>query len=260
MKSHSLIVLCGAQQASSADPGVSHVLQLLFTAFFGWKTLFHFAFFISSETQCFDKQDTEIRIQRYWNLTTHQVCCSGVCESENNGRHEHGWHPVVPQRLIAKPSTTICPNILCHIFLTPHHRRHLRESVSVLHCRVPSFCPEVSAISSGTLNCHSVISHGLGSFWVGVLWPDEKKLNLKDLPLQRRERQINPPCQCGTCFLLSPAVNRVIARETEPATRLTLDKVVQIRFSFRFVKVQLQLPIIALRRKRKGGVGGGFKE
>lgn len=165
MKSHSLIVFCGTQQASSADPGVSHVLQ----PFFGGRHYFTLLFFISSETQCFDKQDTEFRIQRYWNLTTHQVCCSGVCQSENNGRHEH--------------ADTICSNILCHIFLTPHPQRHLRESISVLHCRAPSLCPEVSAISSDMLNCHSVISHGLGSFWVRVrLWPDEKKLNLKDLP------------------------------------------------------------------------------
>lgn len=114
------------------------------------------------------------------------------------------------------------------------------------------------------LNCHlftrsSVISHGLGFFLVRVLWPDEMKLNLKDLPLQRREKQINPWYQRGTCFLLSPAVNRVITRETEPATRLTLDKVMKIRFSFRFVKVQLQLPIIALRRKRKGKKKKGLR-
>lgn len=44
---------------------------------------------------------------------------------------------------------------------------------------------------------------------------------------------------------------RVITRESQPATRLTLDKVMQIRFSFGFVKDQPRLPIIALQGKRK---------
>lgn len=207
-------------------------------------------FFISTNARCFDKQDTEIQIQEYWHSTTHQ-CVLQVSGSLGITAGLTCWSPIVPQRFIAKPSNAICCNISCHIFLSPHLiTNHILE-VQSRCCRVDYQASALAyQLGSDMLNCHlftrsSVVSHDLGFFSGWMHWPDEKKPDLKDLPLQCREKQINPWCSCGTCFLLSPAVNRVIARETEPVTRLTLDKVMQIRFSFRFVKVQPQLPIIA---------------